>query len=78
MTHKRANAQIINKISSKKFQTSRPVHVILKMDKWDYLRGQMKNVFFITFLASDKVHWDLLIFPSFIFILEQCVLLVLV
>ena len=32
-----------------------PAHVILKMDKWDYFRDQIKKVFFITFLASDKV-----------------------
>ena len=38
-----------------KLKKSRPVHVILKTDKWDYLGGQMKNVFFITFLPSGKV-----------------------
>ena len=53
MTHKRPNAYILNVISQNIFQISRPVHVIFKLDKLDYLRGPRKDFFLITFLASD-------------------------
>ena len=49
MTYKTSNAQILDGISRKKFQLSRPVHVIFNSDKLDYL-GVPKT----KFLTSDK------------------------
>ena len=55
MTYKIPNAQTLNGISHKFFQISRPVHVIFKSDKLDYLRCPRKEIFLIIFLASNKV-----------------------
>ena len=70
---------MINVISQFFFQISRPVHVIFKSDKWDYLGGPRKEFFFDNFFSigqgpsnAGKVNWNLLVFFSFIFIFEQC------
>ena len=67
MTYKIPNAQILNGISQKKFQLSRPVHVIFKSDKLDYLRCPRKEIFFDNFFSIEqgpsnvgKLNWDLL------------------
>ena len=51
----------------KKFQLSRPVHVIFKSDKLDYLRCPRKEIFFGNFFSIvqgpnnvGKLNWDLL------------------
>ena len=79
MTHKRLNVKIIDDISQNIFQISRPVHVILKTDKWDYLIGPGKKHFFESFFgieqgtsSTGKWNWNLLGFSSFISILGQC------
>ena len=61
------------------FQISRPVHVIFKTDKLDYLRSPKTKVFFESFffigqgtLSTGKWNWNLLGFSSFISILGQC------
>jgi hypothetical protein len=63
----------------KKIQTSRPVHVIFKSDKLDYLRGPRKEFFFDNLFSIGqgpsnvgKMNWNLLGFFSFIFCLGQC------
>ena len=58
MTHKRANAQIIDEISPPNFPISRLVHVFLKTDKQDYLRYQKEQNFFKPFLALDQQPWE--------------------
>ena len=64
------------KIIKKKFfpWTSRPVHVIIKSDKLDYLQCPRKEFFFDNFFNIEqgpsndgKLNWDLLGFFSFIF-----------
>ena len=55
MTYKVPNAQINDKISQKFFQISRPVHVIFKTDKSDYLGGPKTKLFLKVFPSSDKV-----------------------
>ena len=79
MTHIRLNAQIIDDVSQFFFQISRPVHVILKTDKWDYLRCPKTKLFFESFFAikqgsssTGKWNWNLLGFSSFTSILGQC------
>ena len=74
MTYKTSNAQILNGIPQKKIQLSRPVHVIFKSDKLDYLRCPRKEFFFDNFFSIvqgpnnvGKLNWDLLGFFSFIF-----------
>ena len=63
----------------KKIQISRPVHVIFKSDKLDYLRGPRKEFFFDNCFSIGqgpssvgKLDWNLLGFFSFIFSLGQC------
>jgi hypothetical protein len=55
MTHKRLNAWINDKISQKYFQISRPVHVIFKMDKLDYLPSPKTKFFLKVFSSLDNV-----------------------
>jgi hypothetical protein len=81
MTYKIPNAYILNGISQIFFQISRPIHVIFKSDKLDYLRGPRKEIFFDNFFSIGKgpsnvgkLNWNLLIFFPFIFSLGQCVL----
>ena len=57
----------------RKIQISRPVHVIFKSDKLDYLRCPRKEIFFDNFFSIEqgpsnvgKLNWDLLgFFHSF-------------
>ena len=81
MTHKIPNAQINDKISQNFFQISRPVHVIFKTDKLDYLGSPKTKLFFESFFfivqgtsSTGKWIWNLLGFSSFISILGQCVI----
>ena len=74
MTYKILNAWILNGISQNSFQISRPVHVIFKSDKLDYLRCPRKEIFFDNFFSTEqgpsnvgKLNWDLLGFFSFMF-----------
>ena len=61
------------------FQISRPVHVIFKTDKLDYLRSPKTKVFFESFFfigqgtsSTGKWNWNLLSFSSLISTLGQC------
>ena len=79
MTHKIPNAQINDEISQKNFQISRPVHVIFKTDKLDYLGSPKTKLFFESFFfigqgtsSTGKWNWNLLGFSSLISTLGQC------
>ena len=69
------------------FDTSKknlgPVHLLPKMDKWDYLRSPIIDFFFVSCFDIGEVPgspetWNLnwLYFLPFIFTFEQCVKLV--